>query len=124
MTRRSLNPFSARLVWRIFLAFFVTLFAVMLGAVAITSWYLNAEREAARNDMRIAVQSAAVALAEGGREGLEAWARAQDPSGRGTVSARRGPPRLLIIDDWGLELLGRPIPRTRAVTSPPAAPRH
>ena len=110
MTRPARNPFTSRLAWRIFLAFFATLFAVVLSAVAITSWYLNAEREAARNDMRIAVQSAAVALAEGGREGLAAWARAQDPSGRGAASARRGPPRLLIIDDWGLELLGRPIP--------------
>jgi two-component system sensor histidine kinase CpxA len=110
VTRPSRNPFSARLAWRIFLAFFATLFAVVLGAVAITAWHLNAERDTARNDMRIAVQSAAVALAEGGREGLAAWARAQDPSGRGTTSARRGPPRLLIIDDWGLELLGRPIP--------------
>jgi signal transduction histidine kinase len=97
--RRSGNPFASRLAWRIFLAFFATLLTVALGAVAITSWYLDSQREAARNEMRLAVRSAAVALAAGGREGLADWAQTRQTS-----------PRFLVFDDWGLELLGRPIP--------------
>ena len=93
------NPFASRLAWRIFLAFFVTLLTVALGAIAITSWHIDSRREAARNEMRLAVQSAAIALAEGGREGLAAWA-----------GARPSSQRFLVVDDWGLELLGRPIP--------------
>lgn len=93
------GPILSRLAWRIFLAIFATLLTVALGAIAITSWYLESQREAARQQIQRAVQSAAVALAEGGREGLAAWA--------GDRSAAR---RFLVIDDWGLELLDRPIP--------------
>jgi two-component system OmpR family sensor kinase len=89
----------SRLAWRIFLAFFATLLAVALGAVAITSWHLDSQREAARNEVRLAVQAAAVALAEDGREGLAVWA-----------GGRQASRRFLVVDDWGLELLGRPIP--------------
>lgn len=114
-TERSRNPFASRLAWRIFLAFFATLLAVALGAVAITSWYLESQRSAAREQLRDAVQSAAVALAEGGREGLEAWARARDPGAPPSRSGllrdgRRPALRFLVVDDWGIELLGRPIP--------------
>ena len=56
------------------------------------------------NRARSAVQAAAIALAEGGRDGLAAWAKAQDADPRD----RR--PRFRVVDDWGDELLGRPIP--------------
>jgi len=93
-----------RLALRIFLAIFLTLASVAAGTVALTSWRLDAQREQAATASRSAVQAAAIALAEGGRDGLAAWAKAQDAD----PGDRR--PRFLVVDDWGEELLGRPIP--------------
>ena len=93
-----------RLAWRIFLAIFLTLASVAAGTVALTSWRLDAQREQAATASRSAVQAAAIALAEGGRDGLAAWAKSQSAS----ADDRR--PRFLVVDDWGEELLGRPIP--------------
>lgn len=93
-----------RLAMRIFSAIFLTLLSVAAGTVALTSWRLDAQREQTAEASRSAVQAAAIALAEGGRDGLAAWAKAQDADPRD----RR--PRFLVVDDWGDELLGRPIP--------------
>ncbi|MFO0510607.1 MAG: sensor histidine kinase [Gammaproteobacteria bacterium] len=93
-----------RLALRIFLAIFLTLASVAAGTVALTSWRLDAQREQAAAASRSAVQAAAIALAEGGRDGLAAWAKAQDAD----PGDRR--PRFLVVDDWGEELLGRRIP--------------
>ena len=93
-----------RLALRIFIAIFATLLLVAAGAVALASWRLDAQREQEAARSRAAVQAAAIALAERGREGLAAWARAQD------ASSARGEPRFLVVDGWGIELLGRPIP--------------
>ena len=93
-----------RLALRIFLAIFLTLASVAAGTVALTSWRLDAQREQAATASRSAVQAAAIALAEGGRDGLAAWAQAQDAD----PGDRR--PRFLVVDDWGEELLGRRIP--------------
>lgn len=93
-----------RLALRIFLAIFATLLLVAVGAVVLASWRLDAEREQTSAAMREAVQTAAIALADGGRDGLAAWAAAQQ--------AARDPrrPRFLVVDDLGDDLLGRPIP--------------
>jgi two-component system sensor histidine kinase CpxA len=93
-----------RLAVRIFSAIFLTLLSVAAGTVALTSWRLDAQREQTAEASRGAVQAAAIALAEGGRDGLAAWSRAQDAD----PGDRR--PRFLVVDDWGDELLGRPIP--------------
>ena len=93
-----------RLAVRIFSAIFLTLLSVAAGTVALTSWRLDAQRERTADAARNAVQAAAIALAEGGRDGLAAWAKAEDAAPRD----RR--PRFLVVDDWGDELLGRPIP--------------
>ena len=93
-----------RLAVRIFSAIFLTLLSVAAGTVALTSWRLDAQRERTADAARGAVQAAAIALAEGGRDGLAAWAKAEDADPRD----RR--PRFLVVDDWGDELLGRPIP--------------
>jgi two-component system sensor histidine kinase CpxA len=93
-----------RLAVRIFSAIFLTLLSVAAGTVALTSWRLDAQRERTADAARSAVQAAAIALAEGGRDGLAAWAKAEDSDPRD----RR--PRFLVVDDWGDELLGRPIP--------------
>lgn len=94
-----------RLALRIFTAIFLTLVSVAAGTVALTSWRLDAQREQAEDAARGAVQAAALALAEGGRAGLVAWARAQATSRH---DDRR--PQFLVVDDWGEELLGRTIP--------------
>ncbi|MFM7627567.1 MAG: ATP-binding protein [Gammaproteobacteria bacterium] len=93
-----------RLALRIFSAIFLTLVSVAAGTVALTSWRLDAQRGQAATASRSAVQAAAIALAEGGRDGLAAGAKVQDEDPRD----RR--PRFLVVDDWGDELLGRPIP--------------
>jgi len=93
-----------RLALRIFLAIFLTLASVAGGTVALTSWRLDAQREQTATAARSAVQAAAIALAEGGRDGLAAWAKAQDTD----PGDRR--PRFLVVDGWGEELLGRRIP--------------
>lgn len=93
-----------RLAVRIFSAIFLTLLSVAAGTVALTSWRLDAQRERTADAARSVVQAAAIALAEGGRDGLAAWAKAEDAD----PGVRR--PRFLVVDDWGDELLGRPIP--------------
>ena len=93
-----------RLALRIFSAIFATLILVAAGAIALASWRIDAQRAQAAAATRDAVQAAAIALADGGREGLIAWAKAQDvsPDARG--------PRFLVVDDFGEELLDRPLP--------------
>ena len=93
-----------RLALRIFSAIFATLTLVAVGAIALASWRIDVQHAQAAAAARDAVQAAAIALADGGREGLIAWARKQDamPGDR--------KPRFLVVDEWGEELLGRPLP--------------
>lgn len=91
------------LVTRIFLAFFATLLVAGAGAVALTYWVLEEREAALRAEVLDAAQAAADALAEGGRSALVEWTR-----------ARRDNPdpalEILVIDEWGGELLGRTVP--------------
>ena len=52
-----------RLALRIFLAIFATLTLVAVGAIALASWRIDAQREQAAAATRDAVQAAAIALA-------------------------------------------------------------
>jgi len=91
------------LVTRIFLAFFATLLVVAGGAVALTSWVLEEREAALQNELLQAAGAAADALAEGGRNALLDWTRtrAADPAPLLDI---------LVVDEWGDELLSRPVP--------------
>lgn len=93
-----------RLSLRIFLSFFAALLAITAGAVLITWWVLADRDEASGPGLRRLAAGAARALAAEGRPGLERWVaelEARDPSR----------PPLLVVDDAGREILGRPVPR-------------
>jgi two-component system sensor histidine kinase CpxA len=93
-----------RLFWRIFLSFTAAMVIILVIAVTVT---FQLAEDIRRSDplggRAAAVQAAARALETGGREGLVNWLR-RNP---------RLDPRveLLIIDDSGADLLGRPLPR-------------
>jgi two-component system OmpR family sensor kinase len=91
-----------RLYARIFLAFWATMVLVVAGAVGVT-WLVLVERgeEIPRASADL-VRGAALALRDGGEEGLRAWLRSVRPS--------RPEMRLLVVDGSGRELLGRPLP--------------
>ncbi|MEN9528079.1 MAG: hypothetical protein RLY56_2030, partial [Pseudomonadota bacterium] len=101
----------SRLALRIFVTIFLTLLATGLGAIAITSWYI--EQRAARSAVELTTgsENAAEALAAGGRIGLADWARQQEANKESLLI-------FLVIDEWGEELLGRPIPRVPAASEP------
>ncbi|MBU6212555.1 MAG: HAMP domain-containing protein [Gammaproteobacteria bacterium] len=110
----------SRLAWRIFLTIFLTLLATGLGAIVITSWYLEQRSSRSAMELTAGAESAAKALATGGRLGLTDWAR-QQAADRDSLLI------FLVVDEWGDELLERPIPRrgsaveSNAVESSPAA---
>ena len=99
----------SRLALRIFVTIFLTLLAIGLGAIAITSWYI--EQRAARSaiELKSGSESAAEALAVGGRLGLVDWARQQEADKESLLI-------FLVIDEWGEEILDRPIPRGSSST--------
>ena len=99
----------SRLAWRIFVTIFLTLLATGLGAIAITSWYIEQRATRSATELTVGAETAAEALAAGGRLGLTDWARRQ-------AADRDSLLIFLVVDEWGEELLGRPIPR-RASTS-------
>ena len=70
--------------------------------------YFNAERDTARNDMRIAVQSAAVALAEGAVERSSGGVRGRVPGSGGVPPAVGDAPVVLVAAVLGDE--GDPLP--------------
>lgn len=96
-----------RLATRIFVAFFLTLIVTALGVVGITRWFMGERATALEQFTVAAAESAALALAEGGRDGLIAWLRTQDPTSG-----------VFIVDEWGDELLGRTIPAAPPVPLP------
>lgn len=99
-----------RLVARIFLAFFAALLMSALGVIALTAWVLNERQQTAEAELLEAAQAAASALADGGRESLVAWTRSRAGEQRTSLD-------ILVIDETGRELLGRPLPPA----PPPAA---
>lgn len=97
-----------RLATRIFIAFFATLIVMALGVIGITNWFLSARAGALERFTLAAAESAALALADGGRQGLIDWLRIQGP-GSGVY----------VVDEWGEELLGRPLPPAAPAQPPP-----
>lgn len=94
----------SRLAWRIFVTIFLTLLATGLGAIVITSWYLEQRAARSATELTAGAETAAKALAAGGRLGLTDWAR-QQAVDRDSLLI------FLVVDEWGDELLERPIPR-------------
>lgn len=91
-----------RLSVRIFLSFFAAMLVIGAGAILITWWVLAERSEDNGATLREAAGRAAAALSSGGRDGLVAWLREDSGQRRGRT--------LLVIDDDGRELLGRPLP--------------
>jgi signal transduction histidine kinase len=102
-----------RLAVRIFLAFFAALLLSALGAIVLTAWVINQRQQAAETELLEAAQSAADALAEGGRAELQVWARNRATTPGTSLE-------ILIIDESGRELLGRPLPPAPPPALPPA----
>lgn len=94
----------SRLALRIFVTIFLTLLAIGLGAIAITSWYIEQRTARSAIELTTGSEDAAEALAAGGRAGLIDWARQQQADKKSLLI-------FLVIDEWGEELLDRPIPR-------------
>lgn len=95
------------LATRIFLAFFSTLLVAGIGAVTLTYWVLEERETALQAEVLTAAQAAADALAEGGRRSLLEWTRARRNDPGPTLD-------ILVIDEWGNELLGRTAPGSAA----------
>lgn len=93
-----------RLSLRIFLSFFAALLAIAAGAILITWWVLADRDPDSGPGLRQLASGAARALAADGRPGLEHWAATFD-------DANPARPPVLVIDDDGREILGRPLPR-------------
>lgn len=94
----------SRLALRIFITIFLALLTTGLGAIAITSWYIEQRASLSAAELTSGAEAAAEALATGGREGLTDWARDQAEDHDSLLI-------FLVIDEWGRELLERPIPR-------------
>lgn len=93
-----------RLSLRIFLSFFLALLAITVGTILITWWVLADREQDSGPGLRRVAAGAARALAADGRPGLERWAAALE-------AAEPDWPPVLVIDDTGREILGRPLPR-------------
>ncbi|MCC6171210.1 MAG: HAMP domain-containing protein [Gammaproteobacteria bacterium] len=91
-----------RLSLRIFVSFFAAMLVIGTGAILITWWILAERQDDSAAALRDAASRAAAALARGGRPALSGWLREH-------AAARHDRP-LLVIDDHGRELLGRPLP--------------
>ena len=101
----------SRLAVRIFLAFFTALLLSALGAIALTAWVINDRQQAAETELLAAAQAAADALAEGGRSALQTWARERTIAPGNSLE-------ILVIDEGGRDLLGRPPPPTPLPPTP------
>lgn len=101
----------SRLAWRIFVTIFLTLLATGLGAIAITSWYIEQRATRSATELTAGAETAAEALAAGGRLGLTDWARQQAANQNSLLI-------FLVVDEWGEELLDRPIPRRASTPEP------
>ncbi len=93
-----------RLFWRIFLSFSAAIIITLIIAVAVTLQLAGNSRPSdSLGGRAAAVQAAAQALETGGRAGLVNWLR-RNPRLNPRVE-------LLIIDESGADILGRPLPR-------------
>lgn len=110
----------SRLGLRIFLAIFVALALFAVTSAGITSWLLATQHRAATQELGAMTAEAATALERDGEDGLLDWAARVERNARSATSsanpanstaASDTPPRVLVLDEWGVDLLGREVPR-------------
>jgi len=103
----------SRLGLRIFLAIFVALALFAVTSAGITSWLLATQNRVATQELGAMTAEAATTLERDGEEGLLEWAARLERNARSVTSAAADdrPPRVLVLDEWGVDLLGREVPR-------------
>jgi two-component system sensor histidine kinase CpxA len=92
----------SRLTLRILAGFFLSLLLLATASITITAWWIRGQAVQLEERQSQETEQAALALAAGGPAGLRDWARRQ-------AERRDGGPVFLVIDDWGDDLLGRPV---------------
>lgn len=107
-----------RLGLRIFLAIFVALALFAVTSAGITSWLLATQHRAATQELGAITAEAAATLDREGEEGLLEWAARVERNARSTTTndAANGPsndlpPHVLVLDESGVDLLGREVPK-------------
>lgn len=85
------------------MAFFAALLLTALGAIGLTSWVLADRQKVADTELLEAAQAAAAALALADRDGLLAWAKKRGAESRHQLE-------ILVVDETGVDILGRPVP--------------
>lgn len=95
------------LYWKIFLSFWAVIVVTVLitltvSRIVIDDDLASARRQAMRDSLHLLHRQAGEALHEGGETALRDWLVAHQHT--------RGGPQLLIVDDKGQEVLGRPLP--------------
>jgi len=114
---------------RIFIAFWVAMCLIVAGGIALTAHVASQRLEALENlQPGVLAADATEVLERDGRTGLERWIQATERAQPGL--------RILVIDQSGADLLGRPLPRRlermvqslarRGALEPPGrdGPRH
>lgn len=92
-----------QLAARIFIAFFAALLLSSLGAIALTAWVITERQSTAESELLEAAETAATALAAGGRESLRSWAESRAKEKRASMD-------ILVVDESGTDILGRRLP--------------
>jgi len=85
------------------MAFFAALLLTAFGAIGLTSWVLADRQKVADTELLEAAQAAAAALALADRDGLLAWAKKRGAESRHQLE-------ILVVDETGVDILGRPVP--------------
>ena len=88
------------LFWRIFLAFWVAMATITVAIVYVSFTAADRASDAMRVGLQPLVDEAEAILRSDGTDGLRAW-----------LDEPRPGPRLLVFDERGTELLGRPVDR-------------
>ena len=108
----------SRLGLRIFLVIFVALALFAVTAAGITSWLLATQHRAATQELGNMTAEAATILEREGEDGLLEWAARVERTARSSTTndAANGassdlPPHVLVLDESGVDLLGREVPR-------------
>jgi signal transduction histidine kinase len=96
-----------QLYWRIFLSFWLVIIMTVIITVAVNSIafrdeMVNTRFSALRDSLDVLSRQAQLALDSGGEDGLKTWLK--------TRQGQESMPPLLIVDQAGNELLGRPLP--------------
>lgn len=91
------------LYWKIFVSFMLAMTITLVGAIVVSFELAEEAFQQSRSEGRVElIGPASQALAAGGVDGLRSWLRENRRPSVNTL--------LLIVDDAGIDLLGRPIP--------------